>query len=198
MVQLTPNNHHHSESTWSICYDSAYYNCVCDQCQNAISLPGCMEPWLLPLFIKLWLIICKKKITFGTLKQTYVDKKRRLTLNASSFGGQVKNLFAHLQQWLSWHPLENIWNIGPVPTCPWHHLAPVTPTDCLLFFWYALTKLLLKLLMSVFLTMWMDGQSQMTGWPFRSTGGPIGHPVNMLGEALGSGEFGLGISGEGS
>ena len=30
----------------------------------------------------------------------------------------------------------------------------------------------------------LDGQIYMTGWPFRSTGWPIGHPVNMLGEAL--------------
>ena len=31
----------------------------------------------------------------------------------------------------------------------------------------------------------LDGQIRMTGWPFRSTGWPFGHPVNMLGEALG-------------
>ena len=30
----------------------------------------------------------------------------------------------------------------------------------------------------------LDGQTRVTGWPFRSTGWPIGHPVNMLGEAL--------------
>ena len=30
----------------------------------------------------------------------------------------------------------------------------------------------------------LDGQTRLTGWPFRSTGLPIGHPVNMLGEAL--------------
>ena len=30
----------------------------------------------------------------------------------------------------------------------------------------------------------LDGQIQITGCPFRDTGWPIGHPVNILGEAL--------------
>ena len=41
-----------------------------------------------------------------------------------------------------------------------------------------------KLSLHVFGTISLDGQIHLTGWPFRSTGWPIGHPVNMLGEAL--------------
>ena len=36
----------------------------------------------------------------------------------------------------------------------------------------------------VFGTIPLDGQIHMTGWPFWSTGWPICHPVNMLGEDL--------------
>ena len=62
LVQLTcrphnptnPDNHHYSESMWSICYDSAYNSRAFDQYQNAMSLPGCIEPGLLPLLLKLW------------------------------------------------------------------------------------------------------------------------------------------------
>ena len=70
----------------------------------------------------------EKKIPFGTWNETYVDKKRRSTWNASSLGGQVNSVLTHLQQWFDSHLLENIWNIGPVPTYPWHQLAPVSPT----------------------------------------------------------------------
>ena len=30
----------------------------------------------------------------------------------------------------------------------------------------------------------LDGQARVTGWPISGTGWPIGHPVNMLWEAL--------------
>ena len=33
----------------------------------------------------------------------------------------------------------------------------------------------------------LDGQFRMTGWPFRRTGLPFGHPANMLGVALANG-----------
>ena len=36
----------------------------------------------------------------------------------------------------------------------------------------------------VFGTISLDGHIHMIGWPFRSTGWPIDHLVNMLGEAL--------------
>ena len=63
MAQLTPNNRHHSESTWSICYGSACSDRVFDRCQNAISFPGCIELGHPQLLMKLWYIICKKKKT---------------------------------------------------------------------------------------------------------------------------------------
>ena len=69
----------------------------------------------------------EKKITFGAWKQSYVDIKRRSTWNASSHGGQVSNVLNHHQKGFGWLLLENIRNIGPVPTYPWHQLASVSP-----------------------------------------------------------------------
>ena len=85
--------------------------------------------WTAPIIHEIMLhYLQEKKITFGTWKQIHVDKKRRLNWTASSLGGQASNFLKHLQQWLGRHSLENILNIGPVPTYPWHQLAPVYPT----------------------------------------------------------------------
>ena len=64
--------------------------------------------WTAPIIHKVMIdYLQEKKITFGTKKQTYVDKTRRPTWNASSLGGQV-NAFAHLQQRFGWNSLETI------------------------------------------------------------------------------------------
>ena len=128
MAQLTPNNRHHSESTWSICYDSAYNNRVFDQWQNTASFPGCMELGQLPLFMKLWWAICKKRKSLMVYEKTYVYKKTAFDLDHIESRWASNNVLTHLQRWFGRHLLEIIWNIGPVPTYPWHQLDQVSPT----------------------------------------------------------------------
>ena len=109
MAQLTPKNRRHSESTRSICYDSAYNNRVFDQCQNGYQSSWVHETWTDPIIHKVIIdYFQEKKITFGAWMQTYVDKKRRSAWDASNLGGQGNNVFARLQQRFGWHLLENI------------------------------------------------------------------------------------------
>ena len=65
--------------------------------------------WTAPIIHEVMMdYLQEKKIAFGVRRQTYVDKERRLTWNASSLGGQVNNVLTHLQQLFGWHLLESI------------------------------------------------------------------------------------------